>query len=63
MEDASLLRKTLAQGYQDVEPPLTVTDRSAAAAGTLSLLEPDVSGMLPGVQIVGGVDYAVGERT
>ena len=58
-----LLRKTLAQGYQDVEPPLTIADRPAAAAGTLSLLEPDVSGTLPGFQVVGGVDYAVGERT
>lgn len=58
-----LVRKTLAQGYQDVEPPLTVADRPAAAAGTLSLLEPDVSGTLPGFQLVGGVDYAVGERT
>ncbi len=58
-----LVRKTLAQGYQDVDPPLTVADRPAAAAGTLSLLEPDVSGTLPGFQVVGGVDYAVGERT
>ncbi len=58
-----LVRKTLAQGYQDVEPPLTVADRPAAAAGTVSLLEPDVSGRLPGFQIVGGVDYALGERT
>ena len=55
-----LVRKTLAQGYQDVEPPLTITDRPAAAAGTLSLLEQDVSGTLPGFQVVGGVDYAVG---
>ena len=58
-----LVRKTIEQGYQDVEPPLTVADRQAAAAGTVSLLEPDVSGTLPGFQIVGGVSYAVGERT
>ena len=42
-----LVRKTLAQGYQDVEPPLTVADRPAAAAGTLSLLEPTATGALP----------------
>ena len=58
-----LVRKTLAQGYQDVDPPLTVVDRPAAAAGTVSLLQPDLSGTLPGVQVVGGLDYAVGERT
>ena len=58
-----LVRKTLAQGYQDVDPPLTVVDRPAAAAGTVSLLQPDLSGTLPGVQVAGGVDYAVGERT
>ena len=58
-----LIRKTLDQGYQDVEPPLTLADRPAAAAGTVSLLEPDLSGTLPGFQILGGVDYAVGERT
>ena len=58
-----LIRKTLDQGYQDVEPPLTLADRPAAAAGTVSLLQPDLSGMLPGFQILGGLDYAVGERT
>ena len=58
-----LVRKTLAQGYQDVEPPLTVADRPAAAAGTLSLLEPTATGALLGYQLLGGVDYAVGERT
>ena len=58
-----LIRKTLDQGYQDVEPPLTLADRPAAAAGTVSLLQPDLSGTLPGFQILGGVDYAVGERT
>ena len=57
------LRKTLAQGYQDVEPPLTIADRPAAAAGTLSLLEQDISGTLLGFQVLGGVDYAVRERT
>lgn len=58
-----LIRKTLDQGYQDVEPPLTLADRPAAAAGTVSLLQPDLSGMLPGFQVLGGLDYAVGERT
>jgi len=58
-----LIRKTLDQGYQDVEPPLTLADRPAAAAGTVSLLQPDLSGTLPGFQILGGVDYAVGDRT
>ena len=58
-----LVRKTLDQGYQDVEPPLTLADRPATAAGTVSLLQPDLSGTLPGIQILGGVDYAVGERT
>lgn len=58
-----LIRKTLDQGYQDVEPPLTLADRPAAAAGTVSLLQPDLSGMLRGIQILGGLDYAVGERT
>lgn len=58
-----LIRKTLDQGYQDVEPPLTLADRPAAAAGTVSLLQPDLSGTLRGIQILGGLDYAVGERT
>ena len=58
-----LIRKTLDQGYQDVEPPLTLADRPATAAGTVSLLQPDLSGTLPGFQILGGLDYAVGERT
>ena len=34
-----LLRKSIAQGYQDVDPPLTIADRPAAAASTLSLLD------------------------
>ncbi len=42
-----VVRKTLEQGCQDVEPPRTVADRPAAAAGTVSLLEPDVSGRYP----------------
>ena len=46
-----------------MEPPLTIADRPAAAAGTLSLLEQDISGTLPGFQVLGGVDYAVRERT
>lgn len=58
-----LVRKTLDQGYQDVEPPLTLADRPAAAAGTVSLLQPDLSGTLRGLQVLGGLDYAVGERT
>ena len=58
-----LVRKTLDQGYQDVEPPLTLADRPAAAAGTVSLLQPDLSGTLPGFQVLGGLDYAVSERT
>ena len=29
-----LLRKTVAQGYLDVDPPLTLADRPVAAAGT-----------------------------
>ena len=58
-----LVRKTLDQGYQDVEPPLTLADRPAAAAGTVSLLQPDLSGALPGFQVLGGLDYALGERT
>ena len=58
-----LVRKTLDQGYQDVEPPLTLADRPAAAAGTVSLLQPDLSATLPGFQVLGGLDYALGERT
>ncbi len=58
-----LLRKTIGEGYQDVDPPLTVADRPAAAAGTLSLLEPTVTGTVFGFQMLAGVDYAVGEGT
>ncbi len=58
-----LLRKTIAQGYQDVEPPLTVADRPTRAAGTLSLLETTATSTPLGFQVLGGVDYAVDERT
>ena len=58
-----LLRKTIAQGYQDVDPPLTVADRPTRAAGTVSLLDTPVTGTLLGVQVLAGVDYAVGEQT
>ena len=58
-----LLRKTLAQGYQDVDPPLTVADRPAGAAGTFSLLDTAVSGNSIGFQMLAGVDYAIGDRT
>lgn len=57
------MRKTIGEGYQDVAPPLTVADRPAAAAGTLSLLDPTVTDTLLGVQVLAGVDYAVGDRT
>jgi opacity protein-like surface antigen len=57
------VRKTLAQGYQNVEAPLTLADRPAAAAGTLSLLESTVSGTLFGYQLLGGLDYRVSERS
>lgn len=56
-------RKTLAQGYQDVEPPLTVADRPAAAAGTLSLLDTGITEYLFGFQALAGVDYALTEKT
>ncbi len=58
-----LLRKAIAQGYQDVEPPLTVADRPTRAAGTLSLLETTATSTPLGFQVLGGVDYAVDERT
>lgn len=57
------IRKTLAQGYQDVEPPLTLADRPAAAAGTLSLLDTGVTEYLFGFQALAGVDYALTEKT
>ena len=58
-----LLRKTLAEGYHDVEPPTTLADRPIRAAGTFSMLDAEVSGTLVGFQALAGVDYAVGERT
>ena len=58
-----LLRKTIAQGYQDVDPPLTIADRPAAAASTLSLLDREVDGAVAGFQVLAGVDYALGKRT
>lgn len=57
------LRKTLAQGYQDVEPPLTIADRPAAAAGTLSVLESRVTGSTPGFQTLAGIEYELGAGT
>ena len=58
-----LLRKTLAEGYQDVEPPLTVADRPAAAAGTMSILDQNVNDTLFGVQLIAGLDYALAPST
>ena len=52
-----LLRKTIPQGYQDVEPPLTIADRPAQAAGTISLMEHTGSANLLGVQTLFGIDY------
>ena len=56
-------RKTLAQGYQAVEPPLTVADRPAAAAGTISLLDTGITEYLFGFQALAGVDYALTDKT
>ena len=56
------VRKTLGQGYQDVDPPLTLADRPAAAAGTLSLLDAGITGNRFGFQGLAGVDYALGEK-
>ena len=58
-----LLRKTLAQGYQDVAPPLTLADRPAAAAGSLSLFDHEFRGDVFGYQILAGLDHALGDRT
>lgn len=57
-----LLRKTIAEGYQDVEPPATLADRPLRAAGTFSMLDAEVSGTVIGFQVLAGMDYAVGER-
>ena len=46
-----------------MDPPLTLADRPERAAGTLSLLETTLTGNLIGVQVLAGVDYAVGDRT
>ena len=58
-----LLRKTIAEGYQDVEPPATIADRPLRAAGTFSMLDATVNGTIIGFQVLAGADYAVGERT
>ena len=59
---ARLLRKTLAQGYQDVDPPLTLADRPAAGAGTISLFDSEFSDTLSGYQVLAGVDHALGDN-
>ena len=58
-----LLRKTIAEGYQDVEPPATIADRPLRAAGTFSMLDATVNGTIIGFQVLAGMDYAIGERT
>ena len=60
---ASLVRKTLAQGYQDVAPPLTLADRPAAAAGSLSLFDNEFRDGVFGYQVLAGLDHAPGDRT
>ena len=60
---ASLVRKTLAQGFQDVAPPLTVADRPAAAAGSLSLFDSEFRDEVFGYQVLAGIDHALGDRT
>ncbi len=57
-----LLRKTLAQGYQDIDPPLTLADRPAAAAGAISLFDSEFSDTLSGYQVIAGVDHALGDN-
>ncbi len=59
---ARFVRKTLAQGYQDIDPPLTLADRPAAAAGTLSVLDSEFSDTLFGYQVVAGFDHALGDN-
>ena len=51
---ASFLRRTIDQGFPSDKPP--------AAAGTLSLLDSAFSDLLFGYQILGGLDYALGEK-
>ena len=57
------VRKTLEQGYQDVDAPLTPADRPAAAAGTLSLPDAGITENVFGFQSLAGVDYALGGKT
>ncbi|MCY3966093.1 MAG: outer membrane beta-barrel protein [Acidobacteria bacterium] len=59
---ARLLRKTLAQGYQDVDPPLTLADRPAAGAGTISLFDSEFSDTLSGYQVLAGLDHTLGDN-
>ena len=56
------IRKTLNQGFQDVVPPLTMADRPAGAAGTASIVDQDIGGSLSGMQVLGGIDYALTDR-
>lgn len=51
---ARFLRKTIAQGYPADEPQ--------AAAGTLSLLNTELTDTLFGFQFLGGLDYALTEK-
>ena len=59
----TFIRKTLEEGYQDVEPPLTVDDRPAEAAGTVSVFDQTFRGDVFGWQVVLGAEYAATERT
>ena len=51
---ARFLRKTVAQGYP--------ADKPQAAAGTLSLLNTELTDVLFGFQFLGGLDYALTEK-
>ena len=51
---ARFLRKTVAQGYP--------ADKPQAAAGTLSLLDTELTDTLLGFQFLGGLDYALTEK-
>ena len=51
---ARFLRKTVAQGYP--------ADKPQAAAGTLSLLNTELTDTLFGFQFLGGLDYALTEK-
>ena len=59
----TFIRKTLAEGYQDVDPPLTLEDRPAEAAGTVSVFDQTFRGDVFGWQAVVGAEYALTERT